>query len=272
MSWLLRLLPVLVPICWSVALARAVVAFRRGGETDSRGASRVAWVAALVHAVWIAALGALAPAELRTAGGTMSALGLSVALVHLLLERRVRSAAVTLFPLGVALVGAVVAAVMPGGAPVEAAASPPVLPTVAHAAGSVLGYAGLILAGVYGGLYLALRRALRRREFGLLFQRLPALELLDQFCWRSLGAAALFLTAAIAGGHVLGRAPGYAFDYWDPKVMFTNLLWAGALLLALSRRFDWLRPGVCATSALVLLVGALSNMVVVDVFSEVHPT
>ena len=81
----------------------------------------------------------------------------------------------------------------------------------------------------------------------------------------------LCLTLTIAFGHVVGRSPGLEFDYYDPKIMFTNLLWLGSLLLAGSRGLKWLRPATSAWGCVVLFAFALGNMLIVDMFSKVHP-
>src|ERR1051325_411850 len=50
-----------------------------------------------------------------------------------------------------------------------------------HVTTSVFGYAALILAAIYGGLYLLLYNALRRNEYGAIFEHIPSLSRLERY-------------------------------------------------------------------------------------------
>ena len=264
-----RILQSLVPAAWMAAAAAYLLVFRRQDAGADRWCRRLAFAAAGLHALLFLAVGLAGRPMVASAAGVLSSMGLAVASVHLVLEGRIGTRAIGVFPVLVAVAFSV------GSDAADMLRIPqadlPRWSTGAHVLGAVLAYSGLLLAALYGTLFLLQRRALRSRRFGLLFDRLPSLELLDQFSWRSLVAAVACLTVTIAMGHVVGRTPGLAFDYGDPKIMFTNLLWLGALLLATSRGFGWLRPATSAVCAVALFVLAIGNMLVVDMFSRVHP-
>ncbi|MDP4243003.1 MAG: cytochrome c biogenesis protein CcsA, partial [Bacteroidota bacterium] len=63
-----------------------------------------------------------------------------------------------------------------------------------HVTTSVFGYAALILAAIYGSLYLLLDRALRRNEYGALFEHIPSLSRLERYGTRATAAGFIFLT------------------------------------------------------------------------------
>lgn len=270
MEALARVLQALVPAAWTAAAAAYLLVFRRQDPGADRWCRPLAFLAAGLHVLLFAGVGLAGRPMVASAGGVLASMGLAVAGVHLFLEGRIRTRAIGIFPVSIAV------ALSVAGAAANMLRVPttelPRWSTGVHVLGAVLAYSGLLLASLYGALFLLQRRALRTRRFGLLWERLPSLELLDQFSWRSLVAAVVFLTLTIAFGHVVGRAPGLEFDYYDPKIMFTNLLWLGSLLLAASRGFGWMRPATSAAACIGLFAVALSNMLIVDLFSRVHPT
>ena len=98
-----------------------------------------------------------------------------------------------------------------------------------HVTTSVFGYAALMLAAIYGGLYLLLYRAIRRNEFGAIFEHIPSLERLERYGLRATAFGFIFLTLSIALGALLySRIPlGVSTSQFlvDPKVLMTLLVW-----------------------------------------------
>ncbi|HEY3876413.1 MAG TPA: cytochrome c biogenesis protein CcsA [Candidatus Kapabacteria bacterium] len=106
-----------------------------------------------------------------------------------------------------------------------------------HVTTSVFGYAALMLAAIYGGLYLLLFRSIRRNEFGAIFEHIPSLDRLERYGLRASAFGFVFLTLSIVLGAMLySRIPlnvtAVAFLF-DPKVVMTVLVWIvfGATLL-----------------------------------------
>jgi ABC-type uncharacterized transport system permease subunit len=106
-----------------------------------------------------------------------------------------------------------------------------------HVTTSVFGYAALMLAAIYGGLYLLLFRAISRNEFGAIFQHIPSLDRLERYGLRATAFGFVFLTLSIVLGAMLySRIPlGVSIGQFfiDPKVLLTLLVWLlfGATLL-----------------------------------------
>ncbi len=199
---------------------------------------------------------------------TISGLGLAVGVIHLLLEGRARNRAIGVFPVAVAAVFALAATAFDPLRRPEAGLPP--ASAAIHASAAVLGYAGLLLAALFGALYLVQRGALKRHRFGLFWERLPSLELLDEFAFRSLVAGVACFTVTIAVGHIVRRATGHTGSYWDPKIVATNLIWLIGLVVVLGRLFRRVRPATSAAASIALFALALANLLVVDIFSEVH--
>ncbi len=107
-----------------------------------------------------------------------------------------------------------------------------------HVTTSVFGYAALMLAAIYGGLYLLLVRTIRRNQFGAIFEHIPSLQRLERYGLRATAFGFIFLTLSIALGALLyTRIPlevTTAQFLLDPKVLTTMLVWLvfGATLLA----------------------------------------
>lgn len=106
-----------------------------------------------------------------------------------------------------------------------------------HVTTSVFGYAALMLAAIYGGLYLLLYRAIRRNQFGAIFEHIPSLERLERYGLRATAFGFIFLTLSIALGAMLyTRIPldvTMSQFLLDPKVLTTLVVWLvfGATLL-----------------------------------------
>ncbi len=265
-----RALQAIVPVAWTATAAAYVVAFYRPSAVGERACARLAALAIAFHVALFAAVGLAGRPMVASAGGALASMGLAVAGVHLVLERRIGTRSIGVFPIMIAVVLTLAAA------SVDMLRWPttdvPQWSTGLHVLGAVLAYSGLLLAAVYGALFLVQRDALRKRRFGLFFERLPSLELLDQFSWHSLVAAAVFLTFTIGLGHRVGRTDGLEFPYHDPKVWFTNLIWLTCVVLVVGRRVRRVRPATSAWGCVVLFTLALGNMLIVDHFSQVHPT
>lgn len=269
MEALLRALHAIVPVVWTASAMAYLFVFLREDDDAERWAPRLAWWAVALHLGEFAAEVALGATPLVVPGTLMSGMGLSAALVYLALERRIGRRTIGVFAVGTAAVLATAGAAVgdPMAAPEEGF---PELSTSLHVGGAILGYGGLLLAALFGGLYLLQRGSLRSRRFGLFFERLPSLELLDQFSAGSLAAGTVFLTITIAFGHVVRRVAEPDAVYWDAKVVVTNALWLASLLVIVARRARRLQAPGAARLSLGLFALALCNLFVANVFSRFH--
>jgi ABC-type uncharacterized transport system permease subunit len=270
MEPLVRALHVVVPVLWTAAAAAYCVVFVRDDAAAARWGARLSLLAALVHLAEVGATAAVGVAPLLQPGTLVSGMGLVAALVYMVLERRIGRPSIGVFAIAMAALLATA-----GAAAREPFAAPPSgIPegkASAHVAFAIAGYAGLLLGAVFGALLLAQQRALRQRSFGLFWERLPSVELLDAFTRGSIGAAAIFLTVAIGLGHVARHASDRMGPYWgEPKVVATNLLWLLTVGVWLARRSHRLRPSTTALASLGLFALAVVNMTVVNRFSQVH--
>lgn len=96
-----------------------------------------------------------------------------------------------------------------------------------HVSAAVVGYSALALSGVYGLLYLMMYHRIRTKSFGLIFRRLPPLDVLDRMNVAAAMVGFGFLTLAIAVGSVwtveLFGNLGYIVR--DPKILVAVVTW-----------------------------------------------
>jgi len=77
-----------------------------------------------------------------------------------------------------------------------------------HVLPAVLAYTALAFGAVYAALYLVGQRNLKHHNFGLLFDRLPPLDLLGRMSFQSMLVGLAFMTVTIITGIVLSLGSG----------------------------------------------------------------
>lgn len=134
-----------------------------------------------------------------------------------------------------------------------------------HVSAAVLGYSAFAVAAVYGVLYLLQYRVIRNQSFGLVFRRLPSLDILDRMNFYAATAGFLLLTVAISVG-ALWSTKVFGQVHVDPKVLVAVATWAlyGAALLA-RRYVTWRGPRMALSSVLGFVV-VLFSMFAVNFF------
>ncbi|MDH7604371.1 MAG: cytochrome c biogenesis protein CcsA [Melioribacter sp.] len=94
-----------------------------------------------------------------------------------------------------------------------------------HVVSAILGYSGFTISAVYGLLFLILYKNLRNNKFGLIFNRLPSLEILEKLSFYSLVIGFILLTIAIIIGTIWLPSAFPNFRFYDPKLVGTAFIW-----------------------------------------------
>jgi len=94
-----------------------------------------------------------------------------------------------------------------------------------HVLSALIGYAGITIAAVYGFLYLSLYKDIKENKYGLIFQRLPNLEILEKLSFYSALIGFIGLTVAIIIGIIWLPVAFPDFSYYDPKLISTFIVW-----------------------------------------------
>jgi len=94
-----------------------------------------------------------------------------------------------------------------------------------HVFTALLGYSGITISAIYGCLYLMLYKEIKQNTFGLIFNRLPNLEILEQLSFYSAVIGFVLLSFAIAIGIIWLPKAFPSFSYGDPKLIGTSIVW-----------------------------------------------
>jgi len=94
-----------------------------------------------------------------------------------------------------------------------------------HVISALLGYSGITISAVYGILFIILYKNLKANKFGLVFDRLPSLEILEKLSFYSMVIGFVLLTIAIIIGILWLPAAFPNFSYADPKLVSTLIVW-----------------------------------------------
>ncbi len=140
-----------------------------------------------------------------------------------------------------------------------------------HVSSALLGFAAIGISAMYGFLYLMLYHRIKSNRFGVIYERLPNLEVLERLSFAATAIAFVFLTVAIVVGLIwLPRAfPG--FSYVDPKLIGTMLIWLVYGIGLVARRLaGWYGKRIVILSILGFGFAIISLTVINIFFSDFH--
>jgi len=142
-----------------------------------------------------------------------------------------------------------------------------------HVLPASLAYTALAFAAVYAMLYLLGRRNLKRHRLGLLFDRLPPLELLGRMNWYALVGGFVLMTITVATGCLLFAHAGHPEQRTalEPKVaskiIIGTLAWiiyAAAILGRLLGKWPVSRVCRVAVAGFVVIIVLLVTSIVLS--------
>jgi ABC-type uncharacterized transport system permease subunit len=229
-------------VLYAVSSALYVLFLARGAEPTARWAARVLALAVVCHVVFVGGTlfhgGQLAPpvhqtllestADIHQALAVMSLLTVLVFLVTVRTRARLRVLGAFITP--VTLLLFMGAAFRRGVGTVPEGVRSAILPV--HVAVNVLGLVAFALAFAAALAYLIQERQVRRKQLGGLFQRLPALDVLDSLGLRAVLVGFPLLTVGVVTGtvwavrrspdaFVLSAAQGFGLLAW---ILFATVL------------------------------------------------
>lgn len=221
----LRLLATCLPILYALACAAYALVFFRKDPGARRLASPLLYGAATLHVVFLTLLTQeLRRVPIATTFELFSVLALALAIVYLVQEHRSGTpyTGVLFVPL-MFLCQTIASAFV---SPVVEIQRPLLQSPLfgLHIAAVLLGYSAFAVSAIYGLLFLLLYKELRAHRFGLIYERLPPLEVLSGMNLRAAVFGLACLTVAIAAGALMSVR---AFpDFWhDPKVLTSLGVW-----------------------------------------------
>lgn len=130
-----------------------------------------------------------------------------------------------------------------------------------HVFSALVGYSGITISAVYGFLYLVLYKDIKHNRFGLIFNRLPNLEVLERLSYYSAVIGFILLTIAIVIGIIWLPLAFPNFSYLDPKLIGSALVWVlygiGILYKAIGK---WRGKKLITLSIIGFVLAILSTM------------
>jgi len=221
---------------------------------------RSAWLPLVigVHGGMLA-LRAVSAGRLPIAGAAeiLSVLALAVAVVYGLVELTSRDRRTGVFVVSLAFLAQYTSSILLAGAAGAAAGTGEAASLWGrlHVMPALVSYTAMGFAGVYGLLYLVAQHDLRERRFGVLFDRLPPLDLLGRMTWHALLVGFIFMTLTIATGPLVfghgmagGEGAAMTAKIWS-KVIAGSGAWLIAAAAILGRWIGQWPPGRVAAIA-----------------------
>jgi ABC-type uncharacterized transport system permease subunit len=202
-----------------------------------------------------------------TLGGSVSLFGWMLGIAYLVLMLRHRERAMGPFLIPIVIVATATGLLLPD---VPGAAGPGTHGSIfaLHVTLAILGYAAFTLSFVLSILYLVQNRQIRKGRTGLLFSRLPALEVIGRMNRTSVSVGLAVLTLSLIFGVV------WAERVWtslaDPKVEWAILTLAVYGFLLWMDRRGWEGPRVAFLSILGFSVVMFSYTIVNLYFTRAH--
>jgi ABC-type uncharacterized transport system permease subunit len=133
------------------------------------------------------------------------------------------------------------------------------------------GYAALFLSFGASIIYLMQERALKSKSKSAVgvFSRLPALQVIDDIGYRSLMLGFPFMTLGLIAGAVVAEGVYGRFDFFDPKILLSILMWVVYLVMVYMRLNAGWRGRRAALLASVAFVAAIVAWIS-NYFSGMH--
>jgi ABC-type uncharacterized transport system permease subunit len=203
----------------------------------------------------------------RTLGGSMALFGWMLGLAYLVLVVRHRERGVGPFLIPFVMAFSIVGALLPSHPSPATSATRGSL-FAFHVTLAILAYAAFALSFVLSLLYLIQNRQIRRGRTGVLFSRLPALDVIGRMNRTSVTIGILVLSVSVALGVT------WAQRVWtglvDAKLLFALItLLVYGLLLWMDRR-GWEGPRVALLSIVGFIVVLFSYTIVNLYLSQSH--
>ena len=220
----------LLPLGYLLALVAYLGVFVEHSPRVELVATPLAWGVVLVHGAYLM-LAAITFRHIPMANTweSLAFVAFAISLVYLMLEWRLGERSTGVFILALALLFQTLSSAFV----THTDDVPDILKSpmfAVHVTAALMGYVALAVSAVYGVMYLIQYRQLKKKNVGLLFQRLPNLETLSRLNIGALGFGWIGLTVAILAGATWattlesqGRIEGTFAT--DPKFLMTVGLW-----------------------------------------------
>jgi ABC-type uncharacterized transport system permease subunit len=224
MNAAVQLLNTLLPMLYAVAVMVYALDFFREDPFAARAARPLLLTVVVLHGGYLALRTvAYRHPPLASLFEVMTFIALAVTVVYLYVEYRSRTHKTGMFLLTFSFVFQTVSsAFVPAGIDFPEILRSPLFGV--HTGSAVLGYAAFAVSAIYGILFLALYHDLKASRFGIVYRRLPSLELLARMSVRAavFGVVCLAFTIGFGIAWASREFPGFQRD---PKFILSVIVW-----------------------------------------------
>jgi HemX protein len=137
-----------------------------------------------------------------------------------------------------------------------------------HVVNALLGYSGITISAVYGLLFMLLYKNLKANKFGLIFNRLPSLEILEKLSFYSAVIGFVLLTLAITIGIIWLPGAFPNFSFLDLKLIGTLFVWLIYGLGIAGKLFGNLHGKKVILFSLIGFAVAISSLIITNTLAR----
>jgi len=262
MDLVLSILRPAIPVLYAISFVNYLVHFVNPRNPFGKASTPVLFGTAVVHVVYCVLLGIRFDHHpMATVFEILCVVAAALACVYLLIELWRRSRSTGVFVVPFVLILQIASAI--GIAPSKEI-NPLLHDTLfgIHTGSVALSYAAFFLCAIYAVMLLLFHRALRKKSFGLLFERLASLATLAKMNRGSALVGFVFLTVAIASGSAWA-ARAFEAGWLNPKVALTFVVWlVYGLALFFNYGLKWSNRRVAIATLVGFALLILSSSVV----------
>lgn len=137
-----------------------------------------------------------------------------------------------------------------------------------HVMSAILGYSGFTIAAVHGVLFFLLYKDIKLNNYGLVFKRLPSLEILEKLNFYSVVIGFILLTISMLIGLLWLPSAFPDFSYYDPKLISVGIVWLVFFVGILSKLIAKLYGKKVIIFSLIGFVVAILSLVMSNLFAD----
>jgi ABC-type transport system involved in cytochrome c biogenesis permease subunit len=135
-----------------------------------------------------------------------------------------------------------------------------------HVTFAIFGYSAITISAIYGFLYLMMYHDIKSSKFGLIYNRLPSLEILGSMNYNSALIAFICITLAIIFGSIWSSMSINTYWNWDPKLISVLITWIIFGFGIVSKKYFKLSGKKIAYISLLGFLIMLFSMLAVNLF------
>jgi len=226
MTHLIHALSVLLPLLYGASLVAYVDYFRTQVRRTGRVASWTLAAALIVDATYLLIKGFhTAHFPVTSPQESLGLLGFAIALIYFVTERSTRERNTGMFFASIVFFLQAVSSTFlwESGRQIHELLSNPIYGI--HTTLTVFGVSALAVGGIYGLLYLMLSKQMKKQRFGVIYDRLPPLDMLETMANHATTSGLVILGGGLILGHVFALHTMGRFLPMDAKILLTDLTW-----------------------------------------------